>query len=57
VMAVSETTAHIIMSGGNADDIAKQAEKEGYWDLRRSGLEKVKLGIIGLEEVNRVTIG
>ncbi|MBT8421599.1 MAG: type IV-A pilus assembly ATPase PilB [Gammaproteobacteria bacterium] len=57
VMAVSEETAHIIMSGGNADDIAKQAEKEGFWDLRRAGLEKVKQGITGLEEVNRVTIG
>ena len=57
VMGVSEQTQHIIMSGGNADDIAKQAEKEGYWDLRRAGLEKVKQGLIGLEEVNRVTIG
>jgi len=57
VMGVSEDTAHIIMSGGNADDIAKQAEKEGFWDLRRAGLEKVKNGVTGLEEVNRVTIG
>ncbi len=57
VMGVSEETSHIIMSGGNAEDIAKQAAKEGYWDLRRAGLEKVKQGLIGLEEVNRVTIG
>jgi len=57
VMSVSEETAHIIMRGGNAQDIAEQAEKEGYWDLRRAGLEKVKQGLIGLEEVNRVTIG
>jgi type IV pilus assembly protein PilB len=57
VMPVSEATAHIIMSGGNADDIAKQAAKEGYWDLRRAGLEKVKLGLTSLEEVNRVTVG
>jgi type IV pilus assembly protein PilB len=57
VMAVSEATAHIIMSGGNAPDIAEQAEKEGYWDLHRAGLEKVKLGVTSLEEVNRVTVG
>ncbi len=57
VMAVSEATSRIIMSGGNATDIADQAKKEGYWDLRRAGLEKVKNGITSLDEVNRVTIG
>jgi len=57
VMAISEETAQIIMSGGNAQDIADQAEKEGYWDLHRAGLEKVKLGATSLEEVNRVTVG
>ncbi len=57
VMAVSEATARIIMSGGNATDIADQAEKEGYWDLRRAGLEKVRNGLTSLDEVNRVTIG
>jgi len=56
VMAVSEKTARIIMSGGNATDIADQAVKEGYWDLRSAGLEKVKNGIISIDEVNRVTI-
>ena len=34
----------IIMEGGNAIDIADQAAKEGVWDLRRAGLEKVKAG-------------
>jgi type IV pilus assembly protein PilB len=56
VMAISDATARIIMSGGNATDIADQAEKEGYWDLRRAGLEKVKKGLTSLDEVNRVTI-
>ena len=56
VMPVSETTGRIIMEGGNAIQIADQATKEGITDLRRSGLKKVKDGIIGLEEVNRVTI-
>lgn len=56
VMAVSDATARIIMKGGNATDIADQAAKEGYWDLRRSGLEKVKQGITSLDEINRVTV-
>ena len=57
VMAVSDATARIIMKGGNATDIADQAAKEGYWDLRRAGLEKVKQGITSLDEINRVTVG
>jgi type IV pilus assembly protein PilB len=56
VMEVSEDLARIIMTGGNAMDIANQAEKEGVWDLRRSGLEKVRNGLTSLEEVNSVTI-
>jgi type IV pilus assembly protein PilB len=56
VMPISEETAQIIMRGGNAQDIAEQAAKEGIWDLHRAGLEKVKAGITGLEEINRVTV-
>jgi len=56
VMPVSETIGRIIMEGGNAMQIAAEADKEGVWDLRRAGLMKVKAGITGLEEVNRVTI-
>ncbi len=41
---------------GSALDIAAQAAKEGVWDLRRAGLEKVKNGLTSLEEVNSVTI-
>jgi type IV pilus assembly protein PilB len=44
------------MEGGNAIDIADHAAKEGVWDLRRSGLEKVKQGMTSIEEVNSVTI-
>ena len=35
---------------------ATQAAKEGVWDLRRAGLEKVKNGLTSLEEVNSVTV-
>ena len=56
VMEVSESIGRIIMAGGNAIDIADQAKKEGVWDLRRSGLEKVKAGLTSLAEINSVTI-
>jgi type IV pilus assembly protein PilB len=56
VMEVSDETSRIIMKGGNATDIADQAAREGFWDLRRSGLEKVKEGITSLDEINRVTV-
>jgi type IV pilus assembly protein PilB len=56
VMEVSEEIGRIIMTGGNALDINHQAAKEGVWDLRRSGLEKVKSGMTSLEEINSVTI-
>ncbi|NOR66622.1 MAG: type IV-A pilus assembly ATPase PilB [Woeseiaceae bacterium] len=56
VMEVSEAMGRIIMGGGNAMQIADQAETEGVIDLRRAGLNKVKEGLTGLEEINRVTI-
>ncbi len=56
VMPVNDAIGRIIMEGGNAIDIADQAEKDGVWDLRRSGLEKVKAGLTSLEEINSVTV-
>ncbi len=56
VMELTDDLARIIMTGGNAMDIAQQAEKDGVWDLRRAGLEKVRNGLTSLEEVNSVTI-
>jgi len=56
VMPVTEAIGRIIMAGGNAIDINDQAAKEGVWDLRRSGLEKVKAGMTSLNEINSVTI-
>ncbi len=56
VMPVTEAMGRIIMEGGNAISIADQARKEGVWDLRRSGLEKVRAGLTSIEEVNSVTI-
>lgn len=55
VMPISEEMAQIIMSNGNALDIAAQAKKEGIKDLRESGLLKVKQGLTSIEEVEAVT--
>ncbi len=51
VMPISEEIGRIIMTGGNAIDIADQARREGIKDLRQSGLLKVKQGVTSLEEV------
>jgi type IV pilus assembly protein PilB len=56
VMPVTDTIARLILAGGSAVDISDQSAKEGFWDLRRSGLEKVKNGLTSLEEINSVTI-
>jgi len=56
VLPVTDAIARIILAGGSAVEIGDQAAKEGVWDLRRSGLEKVKSGLTSLEEVNSVTV-
>jgi type IV pilus assembly protein PilB len=56
VLPVTESIARIILTGGSAVDIGQQAAKEGVWDLRRSGLEKVKAGLTSIQEVNSVTV-
>ena len=56
VLPITDAIARIILAGGSAPEIGDQAAKEGVWDLRRSGLEKVKSGLTSLEEINSVTI-
>jgi len=56
VMPISDATKRLIIEGANAVQLADQAQKEGIWDIRRSGLQKVIDGITSLAEVNRVTI-
>ncbi|MGB2741138.1 MAG: type IV-A pilus assembly ATPase PilB [Cognaticolwellia sp.] len=55
VIKISEVTANLIMTGSNSLDIAAQCQREGYNNLRQSGLEKAALGVTSLEEINRVT--
>ena len=55
VIKISPTISAIIMEGGNSLDIANQCQKEGYNNLRQSGLIKAMNGMTSLKEVNRVT--
>jgi type IV pilus assembly protein PilB len=55
VMPVSEAMGKIIMEGGTSLQLEEQAEKEGVYNLRKSGLRKVMQGITSLKELNRVT--
>ncbi|WP_020158110.1 MULTISPECIES: type IV-A pilus assembly ATPase PilB [Methylobacter] len=55
VMTLSEKMRALILEGGNAMQLAEQAKSEGINDLRASGLNKVRMGITTLEEIDRVT--
>jgi type IV pilus assembly protein PilB len=55
VMPVSEKMGKIIMEGGTSIQLEQQAEEEGVYSLRKSGLRKVMQGITSLKELNRVT--
>ncbi|CDF86065.1 Type 4 fimbrial assembly protein PilB [Pseudomonas knackmussii B13] len=55
VVKITPALQRIIMEEGNSIQIAEQARKEGFNDLRTSGLLKAMNGITSLEEVNRVT--
>jgi type IV pilus assembly protein PilB len=56
VLPITDAIARLILAGGSAPEIGDQAAKDGVWDLRRAGLEKVKSGLTSLEEINSVTI-
>jgi type IV pilus assembly protein PilB len=56
VLPINEAMDRLILDGGNAQQIAEQAERDGIPDLRKAGLIKVKGGLTSLEEINRVTV-
>ncbi|MGD9888383.1 MAG: type IV-A pilus assembly ATPase PilB [Halothiobacillaceae bacterium] len=56
VMPISNEMQRLIMDGANSIGLADQAKKEGIPNLREAGLLKVKAGVIGLEELNNVTV-
>ena len=55
VMPISAEMGRMVMNGCNSMELADQSLKEGIFDLRQSGLEKVRLGITSLAELSRVT--
>jgi type IV pilus assembly protein PilB len=56
VMPISDTIKRLIIEGANAVQLADQTKVEGIWDIRTSGLSKIRAGITSLAEVNRVTV-
>ncbi|AMQ88031.1 type IV-A pilus assembly ATPase PilB [Marinobacter sp. LQ44] len=55
VVKITEELASMIMEEASSIKIAKQAQAEGFRNLRQSALLKVMQGVTSLEEANRVT--
>lgn len=55
VVKITPALQQIIMEDGNSIDIDQQMRKEGFNNIRISGLEKIMQGVTTLAEVNRVT--
>ncbi|MFI3189409.1 type IV-A pilus assembly ATPase PilB [Crenothrix sp. D3] len=55
VMTLTEKLRALVLKGGNAMEIAELSLAEGFNDLRRSGLNKVRQGFTSLEEIDRIT--
>lgn len=55
VVKITPTISQLIMNEATSLDIAKQAEIEGFNNLRKSALLKAIQGVTSLEEVERVT--
>jgi type IV pilus assembly protein PilB len=51
LMPISQAQEALILAHANTQDIARQARSEGVSDLRRAGLNKVRLGVTSLDEV------
>jgi type IV pilus assembly protein PilB len=56
VMSMTEALRELILSGGSASDLKRQAMADGMKTLRQSGVEKICEGLTTVEEVMRVTM-
>jgi type IV pilus assembly protein PilB len=54
-MPVKEDLKDLILRGGSAIDVKREAVRLGMKTLRQSGLSKIEEGVTTLEEVLRVT--
>ncbi len=57
VVKITPALSRLIMAEADALRLAEDARKEGFRDLRQSGLAKVLEGVTSLAEINRVTTG
>jgi len=55
VMTIREEIKDLVLRGGSAIDIKREAVRLGMKTLRQSGLSKLEEGVTTLEEVLRVT--
>ncbi len=55
-MRMSESVRDLVLSGGSATELKRQAVDEGMITLRRAGIEKIRSGLTTIEEVLRVTM-
>jgi type IV pilus assembly protein PilB len=56
VMEITDEMRELILIGASALELRKKAVEEGMITLRRSGLQKVMLGVTTIEEVARETV-
>ena len=55
VVKITPAISELIMSEATSIEIAKQADAEGFNNLRKSALVKAIEGVTSLQEVERVT--
>jgi type IV pilus assembly protein PilB len=56
VMKMTAGLREMILQGGSTDELRERAVEDGMLTLRRSGLEKILIGMTSLEEILRVTL-
>lgn len=56
VVKITPKMSEMIMADATSIEFAEQCQKEGFWDLRQAGLDKIKQGITSIQEVLRVTV-
>ena len=57
VVKLTSSISKAILNDANSIELAEIAKAEGFNDLRRSGLNKVKMGLTSITEADRVTSG
>lgn len=56
VVRITPKMSEMIMEGASSLELGEQCAAEGFWDLRQSGLDKVKQGVTSISEILRVTV-